>query len=121
MQRGVPGNHFILGNAQQYSDINFLDISRWGQDRIDLFPYFCGDVLYDVPPTHGGQTFFITFELFVCITSFYFSLPVILTPHLSNYDEFMQLQIPNARKKYCEIFPAYTKTPHNTTHKIKNI
>ena len=57
MQRGVPGNRLILGNAQQYSDINVLDISRWGQNRIDSFPYVCGDVLYDVPPTHGGKLF----------------------------------------------------------------
>ena len=42
----------ILGNAKQYSDMKFLDILREGQDRTDLSPDFCGDVLYVVPPTH---------------------------------------------------------------------
>ena len=34
------------------SGANFLDISRKGRDRSDLFPDFCGDVLYVVPSTH---------------------------------------------------------------------
>ena len=46
------GNHLILGNAWKYSDMKFFNISRKGLGRPDLFPYSCGDVLYDVPPTH---------------------------------------------------------------------
>ena len=38
----------------------------------------------------------------------------------SNFADFRQLQIPNARKKYYEILPAHTKTPHNKTHEIAN-
>ena len=49
------GNQLILGNAQQYSDIKFLNILRYGLGRTDLFPDFSGDVLYDVPPTHVGK------------------------------------------------------------------
>ena len=46
------GNQLILGNAKQYSDMKFLHISRYGLGRNDLFPDFCGDLLYGVPPTH---------------------------------------------------------------------
>ena len=46
------GNQFILGNAKQYSDMEFLHNSRYGLGRTDLFPDFCGDVLSDVPATH---------------------------------------------------------------------
>ena len=46
------GNQLILGNAKQYSDMKFLNISRYDLGRTDLFPDFCGDSLNDVPPTH---------------------------------------------------------------------
>ena len=46
------GNQLILGNAKQYNDMKCLQISRYGLRRTDLFPDFCGDILYDVPPTH---------------------------------------------------------------------
>ena len=62
--------------------------------------------------------FFITFWLFVCITSFYLSLPVILTSHFSNITYFRQQQQQNKPMKYYEILPTHTETPRNTTHKI---
>ena len=46
------GNQLILGNAKQRNEMKFLNISRQNLGRTDLFPHFCGDVLYDVPPTH---------------------------------------------------------------------
>ena len=58
--------------------------------------------------------YFLAIRLFL-------SSSVNLTSHFSNFAEFRQLQIPNARMKYYEIWPAYTKTPHNTTHKIANL
>ena len=45
------GNQLILGNAKQYSDMKYLNNSRYGLGRTDLFPNFCGDGLYNVPPT----------------------------------------------------------------------
>ena len=52
------GNQLILGNANQYSDMKFLHISRYGLGKTDLFPDFCGDVLYDAPPTHVDKFIF---------------------------------------------------------------
>ena len=49
---------------------------------------------------------------------FYLSPSVNETSHFSNFAEFRQLQIPNAKPKYYEILPAHTKTPRNTTRKI---
>ena len=51
----------------------------------------------------------------------FLSLPVNLTSHFSNFADFRQLQIPNARTKYYAILPVPTKTPHNTTHKITSL
>ena len=64
-------NQLILGNALQYSDMKFLNISRWGLGRTDLFPDFWGDVLYIVPPTHVDK-----FLLLDSGYSFYLSLTV---------------------------------------------
>ena len=60
------GNQLILGNAKQYSDMKLLHISRYGLGRTDLFLDFCGDVLYDVPPTH---VYFIKLWICVCISA----------------------------------------------------
>ena len=65
--------------------------------------------------------FFITFGLFVCITSFYLSLTVILTSHFSNITYFRQQQQQNKPMKYYEILPTHTETPRNTTRKIANL
>ena len=43
------------------------------------------------------------------------------TSHFSNFADFRQLQISNARAKYYEILPAHTKTSHNTTHKVASL
>ena len=88
--------------------MNLLNISSKGLSRIDLFPNFCGDVLYDVPSNHVG-----TFLLYILAIHFYFNLSVNLASHFSNVAEFGPLQIPNAQMKCYEI--AYTKTPHDTT------
>ena len=64
---------------------------------------------------------FITFWLFVCITSFYLSLTVILTSHFSNITYFRQQQQQNKPMKYYEILPTHTETPRNTTRKIANL
>ena len=64
---------------------------------------------------------FITFWLFVCITSFYLSLTVILTSHFSNITYFTQQQQQNKPMKYHEILPTHTETPRNTTRKIANL
>ena len=65
--------------------------------------------------------FFVTFGLFVCITSFYLSLTVILTSHFSNITYFRQQQQQNKPMKYYEILPTHTETPRNTTRKIANL
>ena len=52
------GNQLILGNAKQYSDMKFIDISRYGRGKTDLFPDFYGDGLYDNPPTHVDNFFY---------------------------------------------------------------
>ena len=65
--------------------------------------------------------FFITFWLFVCITSFYLSLTVILTSHFSNITYFRQQQQQNKPMKYYEILPTHTETPRYTTRKIANL
>ena len=65
--------------------------------------------------------FFITLGLFVCITSFYLSLTVILTSHFSNITYFRQQQQQNKPMKYYEILPTHTETPCNTTRKIANL
>ena len=64
-------NQLILDNAMQYSDVKFLNISRYGLGRTDLFPDLCGYGLYDVPPTHVD-----TFLLSNSGYSFYLSLSV---------------------------------------------
>ena len=51
----------------------------------------------------------------------FLSSSVNLTSHFSNFSDYRQRQIPNAQTKYYEIWPAYTKTPHDTTHKIANL
>ena len=63
----------------------------------------------------------MTFWLFVCITSFYLSLTVILTSHFSNITYFRQQQQQNKPMKYYEILPTHTETPRNTTRKIANV
>ena len=60
------------------------------------------------------------FVYYILDIRLYLSLSVNLTLHFSNFADFRQLQIPNARTKYYEILPAHTKTPHNTSHKIAN-
>ena len=42
--------------------MKFLNISRYGLGRTDLFPDFCGDGLYDVQPTH--ETWYISFDFY---------------------------------------------------------
>ena len=69
----------------------------------------------------SGYISFITFWLFVCITSFYLSLTVILTSHFSNITYFRQQQQQNKPMKYYEILPTHTETPRNTTRKIANL
>ena len=49
----------------------------------------------------------------------YLSLSVNSTSHLSNFADFRQLQIPNARTKYHEILLLHTKTPHHTTPNLQ--
>ena len=45
----------------------------------------------------------------------------LITSHFSNFADYRQLQIPNARTKYYEILPAHTKTTHDTTNKIVSL
>ena len=64
---------------------------------------------------------FYHFWLFVCITSFYLSLTVILTSHFSNITYFRQQQQQNKPMKCYEIWPTHTEIPRNTTRKIANL
>ena len=64
---------------------------------------------------------FITFWLFVCITSFYLSLTVILTSHFSIITYFKQQQQQNKQMEYYETLPTHTEKPRNTTRKIANL
>ena len=64
---------------------------------------------------------FLAIRLFVCITSFYLSLTVILTSHFSNISYFRQQQQQNKLMKYYEILPTHTETPRDTTRKIANL
>ena len=52
--------------------------------------------------------------LFVCITSFYLSLTVILTSHFSNITYFRQQQQQKKPMKYYEILPTHTETPQDS-------
>ena len=62
-----------------------------------------------------GYISFITLWIFVFISAICrFNITFF------NFANFRQLQIPNAQRKYYEIWPAYTKTPHNATHEIAN-
>ena len=63
------------------------------------------------------RTNFVHYNL---VIRFNLSLSVNQTSHFSNFADFRQLQIPNARTKYYEILPTHTETPHNTNHKIAN-
>ena len=63
------------------------------------------------------RTNFVYYNL---VIRFNLSLSVNQTSHFSNFADFRQLQIPNARMKYYEILPTHTETPHNTNHKIAN-
>ena len=60
------------------------------------------------------------FVYYILAIRLFLSLSADLTSHFSNFADFRQLQILNARTKYYEILPAHTKTPHDTTHKITN-
>ena len=68
-----------------------------------------------------GYISFITFRLFVCSTSFYLSLNVILTSHFSNITYFGQQQQQNKTMKYYKILLTHTDTPRNTTREIANL
>ena len=67
--------------------------------------------------THMTQNFVD----YILAIRLFLSLYVNLTSHFSNFVGFRQLQIPNARTEYYEISPAYSRTPHNTTHKIASL
>ena len=86
-----------MGSSQNWFTSLFLQ--RWS--------LWCSAVWF-------GYISFITFWLFVCITSFYLSLTVILTSHFSNITYFRQQQQQNKPIKYHE-------TPRNTTRKIANL
>ena len=69
------GNQLILGNAKQYNDMKFHHNSRYGLGRTDLFPDFCGDVLYDVPGTHVDKfIFFQTLDILFFFISAHLSI-----------------------------------------------
>ena len=51
-------------------------------------------------------TNFVYYILAVC---FYLGLSVNSTSQISNFDEFRQLQIPNAQSNYHDILPVHTK------------
>ena len=75
------GNQLILRNALQYSDImKFINIARQGLS--DLIPDFCGDGLYDAPPTHVDH--FLLHSGY----SFYVSLSVNWTSNFSKFADF---------------------------------
>ena len=96
--------------------MNYLDISRWGLGRTDLGPNFCGIV----SPTHMYQ--FRLLHSGYSIVSRVSLSAVILTLDFSNFDDFRQLQIPNAKTitEYYVISTFDTETPYDTTHKIAN-
>ena len=60
------------------------------------------------------------FVYYILAIPLFLSLSVNLTSRFSNFADFTQLQITNARTKYYEILPAHTKTPSYGTHKISN-
>ena len=115
MQREVPGDQGA-GTSSYW-----VMPSNTDTKISTIFRDFCCDGLYDVPPSHFGYISFITFWLFVCITSFYLSLTVILTSHFSNITYFTQQQKQNKPMKYYEILLIHTETPRNTTRKIANL
>ena len=92
--------YFEIGSQQNW--LTSLFLQRWS--------LWCSAVSF-------GYISFITFWLFVCITSFYLSLTVILTSHFSNIIYFRQQQQQNKPMKYFEILPTHTETPRNTTRK----
>ena len=63
---------------------------------------------------------YYSFWLSVFITSFYLIFWVILTPHVSYFVDFRQLQLSNVQTKYYKILPAYRKIPHIKTCEISN-
>ena len=65
------------------------------------------------------QISFIIFWVFLCITSIYRGLSVILTSHFSN-SAFLRPQIPNASTKYYKFVLAHAETLYNAMHNIAN-
>ena len=98
----LPPEQCVLCDAHAHSSLE----ERWS--------LWCSAVSF-------GYISLITFWLFVCITSFYLSLTVILTSHFSNITYFRQQQQQNKPMKYYEILPTHTETPRNTTRKIANL
>ena len=84
--------------------------------RPHLFPDFCSNVLYDVPPSHVDK--------FCLLHSGYSSLSQLVSQLnitiFFNFAYLTQLQTPNTQAKYYEILPAHIETTHDTTHKIAN-
>ena len=121
MQREVPGDPGVGTSSYWVMPSNTATkICTIFRDRVitSLFlqrwSLWCSAVSF-------GYISFITFWLFVCITSFYLSLTVILTSHFSNITYFRQQQQQNKPMKYYEILPTHTETPRNTTRKIANL
>ena len=61
------------------------------------------------------------FVYYILAIRLFLSLSMNLTSHFSNFADFRRLQISNASTKYYEILPDYTKTPHDTNHKIASL
>ena len=65
------------------------------------------------------QISFITFWIFLRITSFYRGLSAILTSHFSNSADLWP-QIPNASTKHYKLVPAHAEKPYNVMQNTGN-
>ena len=63
------GNQPILGNAKQYSDMEFLHISRYGLGRTDFLSRFLRRCSLWCSTDSCGQIHFIKLWIFACISA----------------------------------------------------
>ena len=109
MQRSVPGN----SKREQSHPGQCLVLQPYGNStifrdrattRTDLDTDVCFNILYDFHRLMW-EIAFITFLLFVCITSVYLRLSVILTQYFSNFADFIHVQIQNDITKFYLLTP----------------
>ena len=120
MQRAVPSDSGAATSSYwvmpSYTAISNFSIF-WGRTWAELIYFPISVAMFFMMFRRLMWTNFVYYILDIRL---YLSLSVNLTSHISNFADFRQLQIPNVRTKYYEIFPAHTKKTHNKTHRIAN-